>query len=164
MDDKTPRNRRSFPGLQLTVEDEAILKKRMQTNLPGFRWRRIHMLQLLSRGDSVAEVAAALMTYPREVRRVGWRYIEQGLEASLVDEERGAPPKSFDATQTSALVALTCSDPPDGYAKWTLRLLAKHCLERGIVDEKVSYEVVRTVLRDHDLKPWREKNVVRSNS
>lgn len=161
MDKKTPRTRRIFPGLQLAEEDKAVLKLRMQTNLPGFRWRRVHMLRLLDRGDSVADVAAALMTHPREVRRVGWRYLDMGLEASLVDEERGIPPKTFDATQESSLVALTCSEPPDGYARWTLRLLAKHCFERGIVDEKVSYEVVRTVLRKHDLKPWREKNVVR---
>ena len=58
------------------------------------------------------------------------------------------------------MIALACTDPPDGYDRWSLRLLAEHVVKRGIV-VTVGRETIRRVLEAHDLKPWREKNVVR---
>jgi hypothetical protein len=57
------------------------------------------------------------------------------------------------------LVALACTDPPTGFARWSVRLLTKEAVSKGIVP-KVGRERIRLVLREHGIKPWREKNVV----
>jgi hypothetical protein len=58
------------------------------------------------------DIAAAMGTYPREVRRVGWRYLEQGLAAALSDDPRPRPPKLLDASQQAAIVAMVWGLPP----------------------------------------------------
>jgi hypothetical protein len=121
------------------------------------------MLQLLDKGWNLTAVGAALGTYAREVRRVGWRYLEGGVVLALTEKPRPKPSPKLDATQRSAVVALACSNPPEGRARWTLRLLARECIQRGVVDT-VGYEVIREVLHAHDIKPWREKNVVRPDA
>ena len=52
------------------------------------------------------------------------------------------------------------SPPPEGRARWTVRLLAEEAVKRKLVPG-VGRETVRILLENHDLKPWREKNVVR---
>ena len=57
-------------------------------------------------------------------------------------------------------VAMVCAPPPTGYARWTIRVTTEEAKRRGIVAD-VGRETVRQVLAHHELKPWREKNVVR---
>jgi len=112
---------------------------------------------------SVSGVAQALGTYPREVRRVGWRYIEGGFEHALLEDVRYKPPPLLDHRGESQVVALACSSPPEGRARWTIVLLTQEAIRRRIV-KTVSRETIRQVLSRHALKPWREKNVVRSKA
>ena len=118
------------------------------------------MLELLDQGRPLAAVAQAVGTYPREVRRVGWRYLDRGVEAALRDDPRPKPPKRLDTRQESAIVAMVCGPPPAGYARWTIRVTTEETKRRGIVAD-VGRETVRQVLAYHALKPWRKKNVVR---
>ena len=118
------------------------------------------MLQLLDEGFSVRATATAVGQYPREISRVGKRYLAHGLEIALSDDARPKPPKLMDSTQEAAVVAMICGPAPEGRARWTVRLAAEEAVKRGIVD-RVGREKVRVVLKGHDLKPWREKNVVR---
>ena len=69
----------------------------------------------------------------------------------------------MDAAQTQRVIALACGPPPPGQARWSVRLLAAEVRKRKLVPG-VGREVIRIALQDHDLKPWREKNVVRANS
>ena len=55
---------------------------------------------------------------------------------------------------------MVCSDPPEGRARWTVRLVAEEAVKRRVVP-RVGRETIRVLLLHHDLKPWREKNVVR---
>lgn len=123
------------------------------------RWRRIRILELLDQGWTLADSAAAVGTYPREVRRIGWRYLERGLEAALNDDPRPKPDKMLDAKQRAAIVAMVCGPPPEGYARWTIVLTAHEAKRRGMV-AKVGRETIRRLFASHELKPWREKNVV----
>jgi hypothetical protein len=66
---------------------------------------------------TLAEVAAAVGTYSREVRRVGWRYLERGVQLALTDDPRPKPPKLLDTRQQAAVVAMVCGPPPAGYAR-----------------------------------------------
>ena len=54
---------------------------------------------------------------------------------------------------------MVCSDPPEGRARWTVRLVAQEAVKRKLVP-RVGRETIRMLLLSHDLKPWREKNVV----
>jgi hypothetical protein len=58
---------------------------------------------------------------------------------------------------------MACSEAPDGRARWTVRLIAEQAIKRKLVP-KVGRETIRILLESHDLKPWREKNVVRGRT
>jgi transposase len=95
--------------------------------------------------DAVAE--AVEVSQPT-VSRVRKQYVEEGLEAAL---NRRPPNREYhrklDGKQEARLVALACSDPPEGRARWSLRLLADKLLELEIVEEEVSYQTVRRTLK-----------------
>lgn len=149
-----------FPGPSLASDDiDAIGELKRLGALRDRDWRRVRILELLHQGWDLSKVGRAVGTYPREVRRVGWRYLERGLEAALTDEPRPVPPKLLDHAEESAIIAMVCGPPPEGYARWTVRLTATESVRRGIV-VRVGRETIRSLLAAHDLKPWREKNVV----
>jgi hypothetical protein len=81
------------------------------------------------------------------VARVRKLYVTEGLEAAL---HRKAPDRVYrrklDGEQEARLVAVTCSEPPTGHKRWTLRLLADKLVELEIV-ETISYETVRQTLK-----------------
>jgi hypothetical protein len=66
-------------------------------------------------------------------------------------------------TEQQRIIAMACSDAPDGRARWTVRLIAEQAVKRKLVP-KVGRETIRILLESHDLKPWREKNVVRGRT
>jgi transposase len=156
---KTPR----FRGLTLTEADQTELEQMQAAGnrLTSRTWRRIRVLELLHEGRSCRQTAEAVGTYVREVSRVGRRYLSGGLVKALSDDHAGGPSRLLDSTQEAAIVAMVCGPPPTGLARWTIRLAASEAQRRGIVDT-IGKEKVRLVLATHDLKPWREKNVVRT--
>ncbi len=93
------------------------------------------------------QLADALETSQPTVSRVRKRYFEEGLEAAL---NRRAPNRQYqrklDGEREARLVALACSEPPEGQARWSLRLLADRLVELEIVEE-VSYQTVRRTLK-----------------
>ena len=64
----------------------------------------------------------------------------------------------LDDSQKQRLIAMVCSSPPEGRARWTVRLVAQEAVKRKLVP-RVGREAIRILLLSHDLKPWREKNV-----
>ena len=79
--------------------------------------------------------------------------------------ERPRPGKTalLDAPEWKRIVALVCGPPPTGRARWTVRLLTEEVVKRKLVP-RVGRETIRVLLESHDLKPWREKNVVRGGA
>lgn len=94
-----------------------------------------------------ADVAAALDVSTRTVERVRERFVERGLDAALdpVPTSRNYA-RRLDGAQEARLVTLACSAPPDGKARWTLRLLADRMVELSYAPA-VSHETVRQVLK-----------------
>ena len=87
----TPSSTRPrFPGLCLSAKDRQFLAAQTRDGraVSARTWKRIRILELLHAQWSLADVAAAMGTYPREVRRVGWRYLEHGVQAALTDDPR----------------------------------------------------------------------------
>jgi hypothetical protein len=152
-----------FSGLKLTKKDRADLaaRKSKGKQMSARTWRRVRVLELLDEGLSVRATAKAVGAYPREVSRVGKRYLAKGLESALTDEARGKREKRLDSTQEAAVVAMVCGPAPEGRARWTVRLVTEEAKRRGI-STQVGRETIRIVLASHALKPWREKNVVRT--
>jgi hypothetical protein len=155
---KKPANR--FPGLELSAEDRSALKSLGRERLSARVWRRVRILQLLDRGWTLAETAAAAGTYPREVRRVGHRFLAGGLPEALGEDARPKQERMLDARKEAAIVAMVCAPPPPGHSRWSTALIAEEAGRRKIV-AKVGRETIRRMLKRHELKPWREKNVVR---
>ena len=92
-------------------------------------------------------ISTALEVDPTTVARVRKLYVTEGLEAAL---HRKAPDRVYrrklDGEQEARLVAVACSEPPNGQQRWTLRLLADKLVELEVV-ETVSYETVRRTLK-----------------
>ena len=66
------------------------------------------------------------------VRRIRLRFLRSGLKAAIHERPRSGAPK-LTMEQKTALIALACSKPPEGHPRWTMRLLAKEAVKRGLV-------------------------------
>jgi transposase len=99
------------------------------------------------------EIAPILETSTATVQRVRERFCRQGLDAAL---ERSAPERiyrrSFDGRAEARLIALACSQAPEGRERWSMRLLADKAVELGIV-QSVSHETVRKTLKKTNSSP-----------
>jgi putative transposase len=122
--------------------------------------KRAQVLRLLDQGMGPPQVANALGVSPQTVRNVGWRYVEEGLERALYEKARPGHQPALSPRQAQRIVAMVCSPPPPGQARWSVRLIAREAMQRQLV-ATVGRETIRVLLQQHDLKPWREKNVVR---
>jgi transposase len=147
-------------GLQLKKRDRAELDGMLSGGIEAVRVivRALALYQLHD-GKAASEVAANVRLTPKAVREIGWRYKEFGLERALYDKQRPGARGLLDDGQRQRIIAMVCSDPPEGRARWTVRLVAEEAVKRKLVP-KVGRETVRILLESHDLKPWREKNVV----
>ena len=83
-----------------------------------------------------APIVEAFDTNLTMVSRVREQLVTEGLDAVLMRKKRETPPVPaiFDGEAQAKLIALACSAPPEGYARWTIRLLAEHVVERKIVE------------------------------
>ena len=95
-----------------------------------------------------AEIAQALDCGLRTVERVRQRFVERGLEQALGRKPQGRPSRErkLDGAAEARLIALACSRPPTGRARWTLKLLADKLVELEVF-QSVSDETVRRVLK-----------------
>jgi transposase len=80
------------------------------------------------------------------VERTRKRFVEEGLEAALSERSRPGARRKLDGHQEAYLVALACSDPPEGKKRWSMQLLADRLVEVGMVEE-ISDETVRRTLK-----------------
>jgi len=98
-------------------------------------------------GWSDAAIAGALDVDPSTVHRVRKQFVTEGVEAVL---SRKRPDRVYeralDGAQEAHLIALTCGEPPDGQARWSLRLLADALVRLEVV-ETISHETVRQTLK-----------------
>jgi transposase len=103
------------------------------------------------------EIAPMLETSTATVQRVRERFCRQGLDAAL---ERSAPERvyrrCFDGRTEARLIALACSEAPEGRERWSMRLLADKAVELGIVGS-VSHETVRKTLKKTNCAPTSSK-------
>ena len=97
---------------------------------------------------TVAEIAETYHTTPTTVQTVRTSYANKGLEATVARKKRETPPVPPKVTGDveAQIIALACSEPPEGYSKWTLRLLADKCVELNYA-ESLSHMTVSRILK-----------------
>ena len=111
-------------------------------------------------GWSDDQIIDALETSPSMVYRVRKQLVEEGFEAVLSRKPRATPavPRIFDGEKEAKLIALACSEPPKGRARWTLRLLENKVVELNIVDRASDSTIGRTsqknILKPHLKQQW----------
>jgi transposase len=132
--------------VRLTPEQRESLEQLRGKPLSRKQQYRREILLRADEGDTDREIADELGIHAATVQRARRRFVEDGMEAALADKPRpGAPPK-MDGKQEAMIVALACSEVPDGQARWSVRLLARRAVELEVV-ETVSREAVRRVLK-----------------
>lgn len=103
--------------------------------------------QFQTKRSTNEEIARVLNTSMRKIDRVKKRFVEEGIDAAL-GRRKGSRVyvKKADGDFEAHLVALSCSEPPEGFARWSLRLLADKVVELQYIDS-ISHEAVRRVLK-----------------
>jgi len=93
------------------------------------------------------DVTAVLRISMRKIDRVKRRFVEEGLETALTGRKGDRVyERKADGDFEAHIVALSCTDPPEGYVRWSLRLLADRAVELSYIDS-ISYETVRRLLK-----------------
>lgn len=146
--------------VQLAADERERLGRITRTG-KGAAWRiqRAHALLECDQGPhgpgwTDERIAEALEISVRSVEHWRQQAVEDGPESLLEREARATPPitPKLDGEGEAQLVKLACSQPPEGRANWTLRLLAAQLVELEVV-ESISYETVRRVLKKTSSSP-----------
>jgi putative transposase len=147
--------------IDVTKKDQKTLRQLLAGGVQPVRvvLRAVVLLQM-AKGVSAPRIATVIPLTAQAIRKVGHRYRQGGLERALYEKERPGAAALLEDSQRQRIIAMACSDPPEGRARWTVRLLVEEAVKRRLVP-RVGRETVRVLLLHHDLKPWREKNVVR---
>ena len=159
---KNYRHRRRPDPIAVRLRDKerSKLKQLLSSGSGLVRvFKKARVLQLMDEGLSAPRAAAAAGVSENTARSVGKRYNGGGIDAAIYDLQRPGSERLLDARQETMIVAMVCSKAPEGIARWSISLIAKEAMRRGIVDS-VSDSTISRLLRRHELKPWREKNVV----
>jgi putative transposase len=147
--------------VQLSRRDQKRIAEMLNKGRESARvLRRASILRQLDRGQTAAQVADNVGVAPKTVRAIARRYAEEGLEVALYEKPRPGQRRVLDAGQSQRIIAMVCSPPPQGQGRWSVRLIAQEAVKRKLVP-RVGRETIRILLQNHELKPWREKNVVR---
>jgi hypothetical protein len=143
----------------LTAEERTLLEGLVRTGTAAAR--KITHAHILLKADvrpggpggQDHVISAALDVSEGTVRRIRLLFVEQGLEAALTRRAAARPrPRALDGAGEAHLIALTCSAPPAGRARWPVRLLASKMVELAYVDT-ISHETVRQVLKERSYSP-----------
>jgi len=146
----------------LNEGDKTTLKSILTKGIKSVRViKRAMVLNLFNQGYPSPEVAKSVGVTPETARRIAHNYNNEGMDRALYDNPRPGNPKLLSENESNEIIALVCSDPPEGRQRWTLELLKEEAIQRKIV-KTVGRETIRILLKEHDLKPWLKKNVVRS--
>ena len=144
-------------SIDIAPKDQRELAKLLSGGVQQVRvvLRALALLQL-AKGTSAPQIATVVPLPSQAIRNIGRRYRQGGLDRALYERQRPGAAEVLDQGQKQRLIAMVCSSPPEGRARWTVRL--EEAVQRKMVP-RVGRETVRILLLSHDLKPWREKNV-----
>jgi putative transposase len=147
--------------ISVSHKDRKLLDELLSSRVQPVRvvLRALALVHLADGSTAPDTVRSLKKLTPKTVRSIAHRYQDGGLERALYEKSRPGAAPLLSPSQKQRIVAMVCSDPPEGQARWTIRLIAEEAVKRKLVP-KAGRETIRILLQSHDLKPWREKNVV----
>ena len=113
---------------------------------------RARILLLANKGKGDTEIANILGVGRSTALRIRKRYLEEGLQSALVDKPRPGQPEKYNERQAAEIVALACTEPPEGRKKWSLALLCEE-LRKKEGFETINRETIRLILKKNKIKP-----------
>jgi len=138
--------------LKLSETDRTYLQNLLKTGtLPVRTYKRGLALLELDRGRTFTDAAQIVGVTKQTASTWVGKYKESGLDF-LTDKPRPGRPTVYDGLTRAKITALACSDAPEGYERWSLRLLADKAVELEIVDD-ISYGEVRLILKKRITTP-----------
>lgn len=144
--------------VDLNEEERAQLESLLRRGKSSARMQaRARILLKADDGMLNQDIMSALDVSETMVYRARQRFVEEGLEAALRDKPRPGQKPKLDDKQCAHLIAIACSNAPEGHDHWTLRLLADKVVELGFA-EKFSHEGVRGVLKKTSSSPGKRSN------
>jgi len=141
----------------LSIKDRKNIQEIMRNNKTSPRvLKRVLILNMLDKNIQRKTIAISIGISAQTVRNIAGTYIKEGLNAALYDSPRPGNTKKITHREKSNIIAIACSEPPQGSARWTLKLLAEETIKHKIVTS-ISSECIRIIMHSNQLKPWREK-------
>ena len=129
--------------VQLAKQEQQELRRVLRAGLQPVRTvLRALALRQLAEGQTVRQVAKNLALTPKTVWLTSQKYRQGGLERALYERSRPGKAALLDAQQRQRIVALVCGPPPEGCARWTVRLLTEEVVKRKLVP-RVGRETIR---------------------
>jgi transposase len=146
----------------LTKDEETLLRDIINKGKHTAQKRkRAQALLLAHEGYTDEAIAERVGMHRRGIEGLRQRFVEDGFEVSLEGKERGHRPRVLSGEDEARLVALVCGPAPEGYARWTMRLLADRWVTLEYTDAKtVSRETIRRTLKKTRLSPGKTGNGV----
>ena len=133
--------------VKLSDEERKKLHSMVNTGVNSARvFIRARVLLLSDEEKIDEEIAEALKIHTHRVARIRKRYVQEGLDKALNERFRSGKPLALDEKGEATLVALACSNPPEGRTVWTMQLLADKLVELQVTDA-ISDETVRLHLK-----------------
>ena len=111
---------------------------------------RVLLLADEAKGKTDAEISDALDVCLATIFNIRRRYCYRGLERAISEAARSGQPPKFKGKTMAKITAIACSKPPEGHARWSLRLLADYIIELDVV-ETISYQSIRNILKKTNL-------------
>lgn len=146
--------------IKLGPKDREIVERLTHRGRESVRViKRARVLELMNQGMSATKAAGMAGLSIPAASKAARRYQEEGLEKAIREPSRPGHPRALNARQEQEVVAMVCSAAPPGRARWTVELIAEEAKKRRIV-KKVARMTIHRLLKNHNVKPWREKNVV----
>lgn len=147
------------PPLKLTKADVSRLQAFIKKGTRKAREiARAQILLSIREGEDAIVIAKRVRVSRRTVTRVWRRFEKGGLDRALYDAPRSGQPLKTSVIDDAHLVALACTDAPEGSAHWTLDLLTEQFVKER--KKKLGRTAIWLRLKTRAIKPWREKNVV----
>ena len=141
---------------ELTDNDRAAVAEIIKKGGKGRSISRAIVLKMKDKNFTNIEAAEVAEVTPRTVINICQYYETGGLDSALNDDSRPGQPAKLDDRIKVQIIAMVCSNPPEGFDRWTLELLKEKAEEQNIVNN-ISKESIRLILKEHDLKPWQYK-------
>ena len=150
--------RYTFKG-KLSSQERNELRSTMRAGVHSSRHiLRCQVLLLSDEGKSVKDIQALTGKSSRNITHLRRLWREHGVGRAISEQPRSGRPRKHSGRDDAKIVALACTDPPDGQARWSVRLLTKELEDRGMLSQRLGRDTVHAVLKSQTIKPWKKRS------